>query len=220
MSLLRLPSGEYRLTENGVPCVVPGVTRVLSLLRPYANVRGDTLISAQRRGQAAHRAIHLLEGGGDGSGLEWASVDPRILPYVQAWEKFKAETKWRTILTEVPMASARFRYGCTPDLLGEINARLIVLDIKSGQGPLVALQTAAQAQAINETKRLHGKPKRYSLFLTSRGTSRLHEHADPADFPTFTALLQIYQWLARFQPKLIPEEIEADYANFEEVLGG
>src|SRR3989304_5043278 len=112
--LTRLASGEYG--HNGR--TIPGVTRVLALLRPYAGVPRDTLAFAQQRGSAAHRAIHLLEGGGDGSGLHWPSVHPQVEPYVRAWEKFKAEVRWVTIATEEPVVSTLYGFACTPDLFG------------------------------------------------------------------------------------------------------
>src|SRR3989304_3259733 len=62
--LTRLASGEYG--HNGR--TIPGVTRVLALLRPYAGVPRDTLAFAQQRGSAAHRAIPLLAGGRGGVG--------------------------------------------------------------------------------------------------------------------------------------------------------
>jgi hypothetical protein len=94
-----------------------------------------------------------------------------------------------------------------------------VIDAKTGASALVALQLAAQAQAIKETRTLKAKPRRYSLTLTSRGTYRLREWTDAADFPSFCAILQTYQWVARYAAPLAPAEIEPDYACYEEIFG-
>ncbi len=219
VDLFRLPSGEY--SHNGR--TIPGVTRVLGLLRPYSRIPREALALAQQRGQAAHLAIHLIEGGGDGSGLNRASVHPAVLPHVEAWEQFKASAQWVTVATEVPVASVVYGFACTPDLYGTLRGIPSVIDCKCGMAPLVALQLAAQAQAIKETRRLKIKPRQYSLLLRPTGP-KLVEHTAGEDFPTFASLLQLYGWLAKNQPRMLPEEIEPDYSNFEDdiaqVIGG
>ena len=215
MVLERRSSGEY--LWNGR--TIPGVTRVLALLRPYAMVPRDTLALAQQRGKAAHLAIHLLEGGGDGSGLHWPSVHPQVRPFVEAWEKCKADVGWVTLTTEEPAASSLYGYACTPDLFGTMRGIPTVIDAKCGLAPLVALQTAAQVQAIKESRKLKAKPRRHSLSLRSNATYKLSpEYTDAADLPAFLNLLGIYQWLAKYQARLIPAEVEPDYSNFEEIF--
>jgi len=212
--LVRLPSGEYRWNGR----TIPGVTRVLALLRPYAGVPQETLAFAQQRGKAAHACIHLLEGGRDGSGLHWPSVHSHVEPYVRAWEKCKADIRWITTATERPAVSSTYAYACTPDLFGTMRGIPAVIDCKTGASPLVPLQLAAQAQALKETRRWKQKPRRYSLSLKATGEYALKEWKDASDLPSFLACLQLYQWISRFQARLIPAEAEPTYENFEEIF--
>lgn len=194
----------------------PRVTKILGLLRPYGPVPPGAMALAQQRGKAAHHAIHLLDGGGDGSGLAWDTVHPIVRPYCEAWEKAKADARIVVVHSEWPVVSSVYRYAGTPDKYAELRGVPCVLDIKTGAGPLVALQLAAYADAIKTTLHLRMRPRRYSVWLRANGSYRLEERKEAADFPTFTALVQIYAWLSKYQARLIPAEIEPDYSNFEE----
>jgi len=82
----------YRLGgPNGV--VVPSVTQIMKA----AGIIDDSFYNdtGRFRGSAVHRATQLLDESDlspDEGSLDWESLDPELLPYVQAYGKFKLES--------------------------------------------------------------------------------------------------------------------------------
>src|SRR5690606_20318453 len=74
---------EYR--HRGV--VVPSVTQILGSLVDMSAIPQDKLEYARARGQAVHLACELY----DQDDLDMASLDEVIVPYLEAWIKFKKE---------------------------------------------------------------------------------------------------------------------------------
>ena len=176
---------------------VPRVTTILSTIFPIT-IDPARLVLAQQRGTAVHRACELLDGGGDGSGLDIESLDPAWKPYVTAYQRFLTDTGFRVTDIEVPVRSVRHGYKGTPDRLGLLADKPILLDLKSGvPWPTVALQTAAYAEAWKEQEGERILRRRAALYLRADATYRLTFCEDRDDFKRFTACLVLYHWLAK-----------------------
>jgi len=69
---------------------------------------------ARQRGTLVHLATHL----DDMDDLVEDSVDPVIVPYLEAWRKFKRETGFVVEVSERHMMSSVYKYAGTPDTIG------------------------------------------------------------------------------------------------------
>jgi hypothetical protein len=67
--------------------------------------------------------------------------------------------KVRPILVETPLISEKYRYGGTPDVYGEMDDQITLLDFKTGSGIYddQVLQVAAYSQLLNENGYPHKK---------------------------------------------------------------
>lgn len=120
---------EHSYTLGGVR--LPSVTQILKA-EGFIDDRHFTEESRDR-GRAVHTACHFLEEGE----LDWDTVDPSIVGYVQAYERFLEETGFESVLAEHPMADAFLRCGGMLDRLGTFRQRTLIdgwalLDIKTG----------------------------------------------------------------------------------------
>ena len=191
--------GVYRFTERGKEYQFPTVTTVLDSIFPFEWGTEWAL----ERGRKVHRATALLDGWGDGSGLDWSTVHPSLLPYVEAYAKFRAEAKMTPVVIEVPMRSMKYRYACTPDRIVRFKRGRkevwAILDIKTGSlDPKTALQLAAGLQAFKETTLDMGLPtsglERLALVLRNDGTAKPTWFEDQGDLGVFLSLLNAHQW--------------------------
>jgi len=159
----------------------PHVTDVIALVRNMA----FTPEFALERGRLVHRACALLDGWGDGSGLDWASLSPVLVPYVEAYAKWTkiAGIRWTDI--EHTVINHKYRYQGRLDRVGDED----LADIKCGDvHPSEGLQTAAYAACYRR------KLRRLTIHLYPNGRFKVEEWKDRADFPVFLGLLSAYQW--------------------------
>ena len=171
---------------NGIE--YPSVTKILSSLTDFSFVDRDLLRRAAAFGTAVHKATELY----DNNSLDLDSLDPILLPYVEAWDNFLQDYKPEILSAEQIIAS-QYGYAGTLDRYCLINNQRVIIDIKSGTivPKYTGLQLAAYGQAINEgggivDKRwvVHLLPCKYDV----------HEHNDGADFLTFKSALNLFRW--------------------------
>lgn len=182
---------------------IPGLTSVLAQVIDFSFVRDEVLARKSAIGSALHLAVELDYLGE----LDESSLDPAVLPYFDGWRKFKDEQRaHRVTAAEEPIYSPTYRYGCTPDIWGATGAGdWFVTEIKSTTTihPAVALQTAAQRQALAESlpdkvaATWFLKARRFALQLRPNGSYKLHEFTQRDDFAQFLALLSTYRWKQR-----------------------
>lgn len=188
---------------------IPGVTAVLGQVVDFSFVRDEVLDRKRAIGSALHSAIELDRMGV----LDEDSVDPAVRPYLDGWRAWLDQQSCFTIHAgELPVCSRVYRYGCTPDVWGELQVGEVavpfVMELKSSATvhPSVGLQTAAQARAIAET--IHdgrraaadlwvSTVRRFVLQLLPTGKYSLRELTARDDFSTFLALLTAYRWKQR-----------------------
>lgn len=173
--------------------VVPSVTKILAPLNDFDRIPFDVLEFARERGSAVHAAISLAQA----DDLDEDSLDPVIVPYVEGWRLFMAETGFQPEEWERPLYHPRYRYAGTFDAVGMLGKTRAVVDFKTGlEVPLsVGPQLAAYQQLIN-TERQGRNPvlARYACQLTGEGGYRLEQFTRPDDWVAFQSLLNLWKW--------------------------
>lgn len=180
----------YRI--DGAP--VPSVTKIIGAIVPRRFNPGDWYLE---RGRAIHHAIHLMAKGT----LDWNSVDPRILPRVQAVQKFLAETEFQIAESEIALFSYRMRYAGTVDaiLTGDSGSHAILTDFKSSLEPQVELQLGAYSLLMEECR---GRKIRTALALELKDNGNYNcRWVQAPDIRraenVFKAMLSSYGWLQK-----------------------
>ena len=191
---------------------VPHVTEVLGAtgvaddfaeLRAISDYLGERVELAGARGRAVHADCHAY----DDDDLVWETVDPRVLPYVEAWAQCRMD------LNLTPVAHARERRvyhplfcytgildGVFERALASGAVRRILLDLKTGDPDSAAahLQTAAYEQAWVRTFPHLPIDERWAVQLTpkTRVPYRVRDYtsrpAAPQDFGKFLACMTVY----------------------------
>ena len=138
------------------------------------------------RGKAVHEAIYLdLH-----NDLYVDGLHEIIRPYLDAWFKFKTEMRFKPILElcELKQFHPIYMYAGTPDSVGLLNGRHVLIDWKTGDASTAHLQTAA----YKEFPRIKPyNPDRLSLRLYKTGKYKLIKHDDQDDFYNFLSNLKI-----------------------------
>jgi len=142
------------------------------------------------RGKYVHLAMELLLRGG----LNWDTVDERILGYVKAGEKFLLDTGFKAICIEKPLYHPIWDYCGTSDTVGIMAGREVVVDWKSGQVTAgVKWQTAAYAELYN-VNGIASPVERYGVELKENGKYRMSEcWMDTKDWVDFSCFLTTYK---------------------------
>lgn len=183
------PEGHiYRLGGK----VLPSVTQVLSLLEDFSAVRPDVLEAARIFGQHVHEACALdLRGR-----LDWASLDPDLVPYVESLRRFLKDSGFKIIASECRVVHRAHGFAGTLDLYGLLSARRVQIDIKSGAMPrTVGPQTAAYEQAMLADKGA-ATQARYCLQLNPefRCGYKLHPLTQRTDWHNFLSALNCWRF--------------------------
>lgn len=177
----------YRLNGR----IVPSVTQVLARYEDWSMVPPAVLEAARIFGQQVHEACDLF----DRDGLEWSSLDPEVVPYVEAWKKFLHESGAIVIASEQPLAHEQLGYAGTPDKVLSWDRSIVIPDLKATAvvPRTVGVQTAGYAKAYQS---MHGgrEPARRCIHLQS-GQYRVHARKSPADWTLFLSALNWHKFL-------------------------
>ena len=181
----------YRL--NGIR--VPNVTAVLRDLYSWDLIPLHVIARRRQIGIAVHEAIALDVY----DGLDEASLDPQIANYFAAWRRFRREQAFHCAYSETRVASERYRYAGTFDLVGTMAGTQALIDTKNTNylHAASALQTAAYAQAAQEMGLVSDGIRRYTLYLREDGSYRLDSHRESNDLAIFLSCLSRYNWAVR-----------------------
>jgi hypothetical protein len=181
---------EYRIDGY----LVPSVT---AIIKPLITVGGMPDVREYKRqiGKALDTAITLWER----QDLDIDTVDPAVLPFFEAWIKFKQETGFRVLLNQPIVYSKKLRFAGTADLIGtrrtdsEVPEELIDTKCVWTMDPATAIQTAGYTIGALESLGLKIK-KRTGLQLLRDGTYRAFPYTEQNDENIFRSLLNIYSW--------------------------
>jgi hypothetical protein len=182
------PDGHrYYLGEHQVP----SVTDVLEPLQALDGIPPRALEHARIRGQHVHTACHLMVH----KLLEWSTLDPQLVGYVEAAKKFLEENEIKVLVSEYRMADEGLKVAGTLDVIGVFKRNTCVFDWKSTEtmprtaGP----QTAAYDHLYR--RNLGGRPmKRYGVQLFAEGKYKLYPYDDPRDWTWFVSALNLWHW--------------------------
>ena len=173
---------------NGVQ--IPSVS---ALMRPltdlvYGPIDKEVLRAAAEFGTAVHACTEFDDEGA----LDPASVEPEWQPYLDAYRKWRADTRPEILHIEDRLGCSK--YAGTLDRICRINGQLWVVDLKTTSAihPHVGVQLAAYV-ALAE-KFYGGTYRRAALQLRGDGTYKVHEFTSYKDEICFNALLGIYHW--------------------------
>ena len=178
---------EYKL--DGV--VFPSVTTIIKPLENFVYVDPDILRRAADFGKAVHTACELH----DLNDLDEATLDPSLVPYLDACKRFLVDTGARNVRIEQRMANENMRFAGTIDRECEISRKMVLVDIKSVAvlTPPIGVQLAAYKNLLEEGG------ARYidecaAVQLRGDGIYKYKAYKDPHDWPTFVSLLTIHNW--------------------------
>lgn len=173
----------------------PSVTQVLSLLEDWSAVPEHVREAAKERGRCVHEAIALDVRGQ----LDWVSLDDVLVPYLEGWQRFVADSGVVIVASEFRVAHPELRVAGTLDLDVVLSGCHGQIDIKSGWVPhTVGYQTAGYEGL---RARMLGLPKpdprrkRWCLQLNpklSRGY-KLHPLTDKNDWNSFVSCLNTWR---------------------------
>lgn len=145
---------------------VPSVTQIINKVLPYDFNASEWHLN---RGAAVHRACELL----DNASLDWSTVDPEILPRVQAWEAFRRDLPMEIVAVEEPLAHSGLMYAGTLDRIFRHNGKMIVADIKNSVSAQVKIQLAFYSLLWTHNKK-QTIDSAVAVELTEDGAYRCH----------------------------------------------
>jgi hypothetical protein len=195
------PQGHvYRV--DGV--VVPSVTQLLEdagLTVDYAAIPQAVLQHARHRGIHVDACCDLL----DEDALDWSSVHPEAVPYVEAWARFCAEEGYEPAAGQVPLYHPRYGYAGTADSIGTLNGHWVVVERKATtkMAATYGLQTAGYAQPGLWAAPPGGgplspvawpAPARLGVQLKRDSSYAVVPYEDAEDLAAFLGVVALYRW--------------------------
>jgi len=169
---------------------LPRVTTILNAvgLGPdLSMVPPDVLTAAQQRGTAVHEAIEaIVYGYFDGA------PDASIKGYLDAYQRFVAESGYTPIAAEFEVVHEAWRYVGHPDQIGWLGKHRILLDFKTGIADGVEYQLAAYAAAYNAQHPTEPVTAAAAIALRRDGTYRYHEVDVEEAKPVWLAAVTVY----------------------------
>jgi len=172
---------EYFLDER----LIPSVTTLLQEVGLIDISKFPDIEFYRERGKAVHSATEFWDKGT----LDEDSVEERIVPYLDAYKRFRQETGFVPDATELPGYSESLWCAGTLDKIGMFNGVGAIIDLKSNSvAPWAAIQLAGY-------NLIHGGGhNRFGLALKNNGTYKLHKFTDYADHRIFEGAAIIYNW--------------------------
>lgn len=183
--VVKFDERDHTYTLNGVR--VMSVTQVLQQAG-LVDTRFFTEYG-RHRGSTVHRAIQLLAEGD----LDPESIDPKIGGYLDAYERFRAETGFEMKEAERVVCSVSGQFAGTLDQIGKFPGNTMsIIDFKTGTlAPATGLQLTGYASAYQE-ETSHFVDRLVGVQLMINGRYKLKPYI--ADFSTWKAALQIAWW--------------------------
>ena len=190
----------YRV--DGAP--VPSVTQLLEaagISPDYSKVNPHVLRHARLRGIHVDLCCDL----DDAAELDWSTVHPEAVGYVQAWQAFKADYGYRPLASQVILYHPTYGYAGTADNVGLLDDYPAIAERKATakMAASYALQTAGYGidglhMAPHGGGRLEPvpwvKPMRLGVHLQAGGRYELYPYEDPADEAAWLGVVALAKW--------------------------
>jgi hypothetical protein len=183
--MLTFDEATHTYRYDGHP--IPSVTQILKPLADFSSVPKEILEAKRKLGQDVHLATELEDNGT----LDEATVDAKVLPYLQAWRKFKEERGFLVLEAETKVCSVPHQFAGTLDRIGAMDQHDWLLDIKTSYEihPAVGPQTAAykEARGLEHLRRA-------VVRLGPDGEYEFKELTSPRDWVAFQACKLIHRF--------------------------
>lgn len=161
---------------------VPSVSTIINDLLKTDYSKIDPFYA--NRGTAVHKAIELYLQGD----LDESSLDEHVTPYFKAFLKFENDTGFIVEQTELRIFCERLWFAGTLDLIGSIDGKKYLLDIKTGsRQKWHDIQTAGYAIGSGDEE-----IKRGCIYIKKNGTYQLQPHSSRKDFMVFESMAVVY----------------------------
>lgn len=184
---------EHEYSEAGL--VIPSVTQTLASVGivDYSMVPRAILEHKGEVGRQVHLACQYLDEGV----LDWDTIDPEVLPYVLAYEKFKQCTGFTVELNEYRTVATvnGMKFGMQLDRTGHINGKPYVIELKATAQIHRAwgIQLAAYALGLDRTWGV-GLRNRAAVHLKPNGTFAVEPFTDSNERQVFLWALGCTWW--------------------------
>ncbi len=103
--------------------------KAAGLCEDFSAAPKDRLENGLRRGRLVHLGCQYLD---EGKGVDWASLDPRLEPYLRAHEQMIKDLSMRPIAIEKAQVAVGLKVGGRPDGIYWVNGQRVLIDRKSG----------------------------------------------------------------------------------------
>lgn len=175
---------EYRLGER----VIPGITEIL---------RSAGLLSAMPENQEAMRRgeyVHLATELDDKGDLDESTLDPAIVPYLEAWRACKREVGFEVLGIEELVCNEAMGYATKVDRRVCRGGQVWIVNQKTGgHWPWYRVQMAGELLCYQGVV-LDPPTRRFAVYLSDAGKWSMEEYTDPRDMAVFRAAKTIYDW--------------------------
>jgi hypothetical protein len=174
---------------------IPSVTQILDMISDLDSIPSHILKHAAARGDAVHFACELH----DRDDLAWETLEAELVPYVEAWIKFRQQTGFVPDKIEHRMFHPALRYAGTLDRTGTMGGKHVLIDLKAVVAvyPTTGPQLAAYEQLLKATEPDCPPLERFAVQLKKDGNYKLHPYADRADYSVFVSALTLWKWANR-----------------------
>jgi len=168
----------------------------------YRKVHPAVLQHARKRGIHVDACCDL----DDAENLDWSSVHPEAVGYVQAWQAFKADYGYEPVMAQPPLYHPGYQYAGTPDSIGMLNDSVAVIERKATarMAASYALQTAGYAcDGLHIAPRGGGRLEpvpwdgpvmRVGVHLMPGGRYELVAYDDPGDLAAWLGVVALAKW--------------------------
>ena len=163
------------------------VLEAVGLGPDLAMVPPVVLEAAKKRGVAVHEAIEAMAYG------YFEDCDAAIMPYLDAYKKFMAESGHTAIASEIEVAHPQWQYIGHPDRVGWMAKHRILIDWKTGAVEGAAYQIVAYVEAYNAQHPAEKVASGAVVALRDDGTYRFTEIDLSAARPVWYAALTVYR---------------------------
>jgi hypothetical protein len=201
-SLLSFDPAAHLYRVDGAP--VPSVTQLLEaagISPDYSKVNPHVLRHARMRGIHIDACCDL----DDADDLDWSTVHPEAVGYVQAWQAFKAEYGYRPLASQLILYHPAYGYAGTADCVGLLDDYPVVAERKATakMAPSYALQTAGYAcDGLHMAPPGGGRlepvpwvtPARVGVHLMPGGRYAVHPYEDPDDEAAWLGVVALARW--------------------------
>ena len=183
----------------------PSVTELLEaagVSPDYRKVHPAVLQHARTRGIHVDACCDL----DDADDLDWSSVHPEAVGYVQAWQCFKADYGYEPVLAQPLLYHPTFDYAGTPDSVGMLEEYVAVVERKATarMASSYALQTAGysvdgmqiapRGGGLLEPVPWGGPVMRVGVHLLPGGRYELVPYDDPSDEAAWLGVVALAKW--------------------------